>query len=100
MHSALYAQSGDSLQHTQKDTVDYGQDISSNVDSLPLSDKTITGADTLPAAKSYGYTVPLDPKYGNLLNDDPAYNPKSPWWKPAGRVLISDVTNWAMDRYL
>lgn len=100
MQSALYAQPGDSLQHTQKDTVDYGQDIFPNVDSLPLSDKTVITADTLPAVKKYGYAVPLDTKYGNLLNDDPAYNPKYPWWKPAGRVLISDVTNWAMDRYL
>lgn len=38
-------------------------------------------------------------KYGDLLNDDPLYNPRSAWWKPAVRVLASDVFNWAVARY-
>ncbi len=38
--------------------------------------------------------------YGDLLNDDPAYNPKYAWWKPAVRVLAADVFNWALARYV
>jgi hypothetical protein len=39
-------------------------------------------------------------KYGDLLNDDPAYNPKKPWYVPATRVLAADVFNWAVARYI
>ena len=39
-------------------------------------------------------------KYGDLRNDDPAYNPKYAWWKPAFRVVIADATNWAAARYI
>ena len=39
-------------------------------------------------------------KYGDLLNDDPVYNPKYVWWKPAVRVLATDVFNWAVARYV
>ena len=38
--------------------------------------------------------------YGDLLNDDPIYNPKAVWWKPAIRVLTSDLFNWAVARYV
>lgn len=41
-----------------------------------------------------------DAKYGNLLNDDPAYNPKYPWWQPAARVVSANVFNWVLDRYV
>ena len=44
-------------------------------------------------------TVPLYNKYGDLLNDDPFYNPKYAWWKPALRVLGANVFNWAVARY-
>lgn len=37
--------------------------------------------------------------YGDLLQDDPYYNPKYAWWKPAARVLAADVFNWAVARY-
>lgn len=39
-------------------------------------------------------------KYGGLLNDDPEYNPKLPWYVPATRVVLADVTTWAMDRFI
>ena len=39
-------------------------------------------------------------KYGDLLQDDPVYNPKYAWWKPAIRVVASDVFNWALARYV
>jgi hypothetical protein len=39
-------------------------------------------------------------KYGDLLNDDPFYNPRYACWKPALRVLSADVFNWAVARYI
>jgi len=39
-------------------------------------------------------------KYGDLLDDDPVYNSKYAWWKPAIRVLAADVFNWAIARYV
>jgi hypothetical protein len=38
-------------------------------------------------------------KYGDLLNDDPVYNPRYAVWIPAVRVLSADVFNWAVARY-
>ena len=38
--------------------------------------------------------------YGDLLNDDPAYNLKYPWWKPASRVLVANAMLWGIDRYI
>ena len=43
---------------------------------------------------------PLHNMYGDLLNDDPVYNPKYAWWKPATRVLAADVFNWVVARYI
>src|SRR5687768_16696629 len=37
--------------------------------------------------------------YGDLLNDDPAYNRKYPVWIPAVRVAATNVFNWAVARY-
>src|SRR5215471_12863361 len=42
----------------------------------------------------------MDFKYGTLLNDDLLYNPKYPWWRPAARVVSTNVINWALDRYI
>lgn len=39
-------------------------------------------------------------KYGDLLNDDPAYNKKYPAWIPATRVLLCNGFVWAVDRYV
>jgi hypothetical protein len=47
-------------------------------------------------------TVP-DPArnmYGGLMNDDPVYNRKYPWWIPASRVAFTNVFNWAVSRYV
>jgi hypothetical protein len=38
--------------------------------------------------------------YGDLLNDDPLYNLKYPWWKPASRVLATNVLLLGIDRYI
>ncbi len=37
--------------------------------------------------------------YGELLDDDPVYNPKYAWYKPALRVFAADVFNWSIARY-
>jgi hypothetical protein len=39
-------------------------------------------------------------KYGGLLNDDPVYNPKYPWYKPAFKVFTSNLVSWASSKYL
>ncbi len=38
--------------------------------------------------------------YGDLLNDDPAYNPKYPFWIPAVRVIASNGFTLAVDRFV
>jgi hypothetical protein len=37
-------------------------------------------------------------KYGDLLNDDPEYNPKSPLWKPAAQVVGENFVLNIVDR--
>jgi hypothetical protein len=39
-------------------------------------------------------------KYGDLLDDDPEYNKKYPFWIPAAEVFGAVTLTWAMDRYL
>src|SRR5918993_5843904 len=39
-------------------------------------------------------------KYGDLLNDDPEFNPKYPWWLPSLRILGANLLNWAAARYI
>ena len=38
-------------------------------------------------------------KYGDLLNDDPKYNKKYPFWIPATEVLAANAFVWSVDRY-
>jgi hypothetical protein len=38
-------------------------------------------------------------KYGDLLNDDTAYNKKSPLWKPIVQVAAANIFIWSFDRY-
>jgi Domain of unknown function (DUF3943) len=38
--------------------------------------------------------------YGDLLNDDPVYNQRYPWWIPATRVVTANAFNWAVSRYI
>ncbi len=42
----------------------------------------------------------LQNKYGDLLDDDTAYNKKYPLWIPATEVLGALAFTWALDRYL
>lgn len=43
--------------------------------------------------------IPGHNMYGDLLNDDPAYNKRYPLWIPAVRVVATDAFNWALARY-
>jgi uncharacterized protein DUF3943 len=38
--------------------------------------------------------------YGDLLNDDPKYNKKSPWWRPALGVVKVNLFTFAVGRYI
>lgn len=42
----------------------------------------------------------LQNKYGDLLDDDTAYNKRSPLWVPAVEVLSAVTLTWALDRYI
>ena len=38
--------------------------------------------------------------YGDLLKDDPAFNPGYPWYQVSGRVLVTNAVNWAAAKYI
>ena len=71
-------------------------------------------ASALPVDSTVQNTIPANPLadshppmdtiphniYGDLLNDDPVYNPKYAYWKPALRVFSADLFNWAVARYV
>lgn len=64
-------------------------------DSIVFSKLTYTlksHIDTLPNQAKYNM-------YGDLLNDDPEYNPRYPRWVPTVRVLSSNAFNLGMARY-
>ena len=73
-----------------------------NKDSIPASQSV----DSTRAAEAVVSTSPtvdssiLYNKYGDLLNDDPLYNPRKPVFITAVRVLSTDVFNWAVARYV
>ncbi|HEY0434537.1 MAG TPA: DUF3943 domain-containing protein, partial [Chitinophagaceae bacterium] len=39
-------------------------------------------------------------RYGDLLRDDPVYNPRYRWYIPATKVLTTNLLNWATDKYV
>ncbi len=70
---------------------------------------------TLAAGKSFCQdTIKVQPKnmskndslgrplnmYGDLLNDDSAYNHRAKWLKPASRIFLTNVVNSASSRYV
>src|ERR1051325_1826117 len=74
----------DSLQNDSIKIISTNDSLS-HADSIKLTDTLIAILDTVPIQKAQLSSQPLFNKYGDLLNDDPLYNPKYPWWKPAGR---------------
>jgi hypothetical protein len=60
--------------------------------TLSLNNSTVIIGDTV--------ITPGTNKYGNLLNDDPEYNPRYAWWIPAIRVVAADAFNWAVAKYV
>lgn len=72
--------------------------VRAQIDSTTSATDTIATASTAPAQTKP--SKPLYNKYGDLLNDDPAYNKRYPVWIPAGRVLLSDGFVWVLDRYV
>jgi hypothetical protein len=76
-----------------KDSVTTNLAFAPSEDSIHLADTAHTVVDTIPHVSLYN-------KYGDLLNDDPAYNARYPWYIPSVRVLMANVTTWAIDRYI
>lgn len=76
------------------------------VDStIKIVDSTIIREDNIRLKDNTIYdTSQIDsrPKniYGDLLNDDPEYNPKYPWTTTALRVGMVNVFSWATSRYI
>ncbi|MDB5222137.1 MAG: hypothetical protein JWN83_804 [Chitinophagaceae bacterium] len=68
------------------DTTNFGKPDNTNIRNTSIYD---TAIDSRPHNK-----------YGDLLNDDPAYNHKYPWYVPAVKVVISDATNWAVNKFI
>src|SRR4029077_10171001 len=68
------------------DTTNFGKPDNTNIKDVVIYD---TSLDTRPKNK-----------YGDLLDDDPAYNRKYPWYVPATRVVFTNVVNWAANKYL
>src|SRR3954471_11455834 len=62
-------------------------------ESSPPEYLRIRRLDTVPDVRPHNI-------YGDLLNDDPAYNKKYPWPLPAMRVIVANALTWAGDRYV
>ena len=60
-----------------------------------LSDTIVIPAGEKAEINNQGYSM-----YGELLDDDPAYNPRYPIWLPASRVLLTAAVNWGFARYV
>jgi hypothetical protein len=86
------------LSRAQDTTVVYPS--SNRADSAEVN-KT-PGTNVKEETKNTDNLVEVQPhnKYGDLLNDDPVYNPKYPWYIPASRVALTNVFGWATDRYI
>ncbi|MEO7923416.1 MAG: DUF3943 domain-containing protein [Chitinophagaceae bacterium] len=61
-------------------------------DSVRIPTPEIVPMDTI--------TRPGHNAYGDLLNDDPAYNKRYPVWVPAVGIIGTNVVNWAIARYV
>ena len=80
-----YAQTPDSTLKIT-DTTNLGKPDNTNIRDVTIYDTSI---DNRPKNK-----------YGDLLDDDPAYNPKYAWYVPAIKVATANAFNWAVSKYL
>ena len=72
-------------------------------DTIFMADTTITPAvdgNGIPKGETVEFHKPGHNMYGDLLNDDPAYNKRYPVWIPASRVVLTNVVNWVVVRYV
>lgn len=70
--------------------------VPSKTDSLPQHTE---GVSTVKPTISYRDSA-VSNIYGNLLNDDPIANPKSPLWVPIVETLGGNVFLWSIDRFV
>ncbi|HEY6191230.1 MAG TPA: DUF3943 domain-containing protein [Bacteroidota bacterium] len=70
--------------------------VPSKTDSLPQHTE---GVSTKTAKVSYRDST-VSNIYGDLLDDDPEANPKSPLWVPIAGFIRGNVFTWAVDRYV
>jgi hypothetical protein len=68
-------------------------------DSIKTNTVIIPSADSVTILPD---TVDKRPRnaYGDLLDDDPRYNPRSSWLIPVLRVTTSNIFGWAWSRYV
>src|SRR5258706_13570333 len=76
-----------------------------NLAAQGTADTIKTSTIIVPAANSvtiFPDTVDKRPRnsYGDLLDDDPRYNPRKSWVIPVLRVTSSNILGWAYDRYI
>jgi hypothetical protein len=70
--------------------------VPSKTDSLPQHTE---GVSTKTAKVSYRDST-VSNIYGDLLDDDPEANPKSPLWVPIVGFMRGNLMTWAVDRYI
>ena len=82
-------------------TISMAQEVT---DTLKIDKSNFGKPDNTNIKDTHIYDTSIDSrphnKYGDLLNDDPVYNPKHAWYIPAAKVLAADAINWAVNRYL
>ena len=75
-----------------------------NTFSQTVSEQDPATRNSFPPKDSAGNDTTVDNRprnaYGDLLNDDPVYNPRSPWTIVAFRVATTNVFSWALSRYV
>lgn len=88
-------------QVTPVDTIKPGNGpVKDQLKQIKDAKKTIKDTTGNQPAKKPFIDTTIRNKYGDLLNDDPKYNPKYPFWKPLAGVIGVNVFTWSMDRFL
>ena len=88
-------------QVTPVDTIKPGQGpAKEQLKKIKDAKKTITDSTGNQPAKKPFIDTTVRNKYGDLLNDDPKFNPRYPLWKPLLGVIGVNVFTWSMDRFL